>query len=265
MPDDRFTYDSLRRALGQQPFRFYERVTSTQDLARDWALSDPDLPSGALVIAEEQTAGRGRQGRAWHTPPGAALALSMILRPHLTPDQLPRMTMLGGVAVAAMLSPLLGDAVALKWPNDVLIRGRKVCGILSEATWEGDRMGPIVLGIGINVRVDFAGTDLEGRATSLETELGRPVDRHTLLANLVGHLLHWSRRVQDPILIDVWRGWLKTLGRRVTVYPQLDGGAAFEGLAEAVDDSGALIVRLDSGEQRRIIAADVALVETSQP
>lgn len=258
---DWFSYDSLRQALGQHPFRFYERAASTQDLARDWALAEPDLPPGALVIAEEQTAGRGRQGRAWQTPPGAALALSMILQPHLAPEQLPRVTMLGGVAVAATLSPLLGDAVALKWPNDVLIRGRKVCGILSEATWDGDRMGPVVIGIGLNVRVPFEGTNLASYATSLETELGEPVNRHALLANLVGHLLHWSRRIHDPALIQVWRGWLKTLGRRVTVYPQLDGSAPFEAVAETVDDNGALWVRLDSGEQRRIIAADVGLAE----
>lgn len=259
---DLFTYDSLRQALGQQPFRFYERVTSTQDLAREWASSDPDLPAGAVVIAEEQTAGRGRQRRAWRTPPGQALALSMILRPHLIPEQLPRVTMLGGVAVAATLSPLLEDALALKWPNDVLIHGRKVCGILSEAIWEGDRLGPVVIGIGLNVRVDFSHTHLAGYATSLETELGHPVSRHTLLANLVGHLLHWSRRVHDPALVEVWRGWLKTLGRRVTVYPQAEGSESYEAVAEAVDDLGALIVRLDSGEKRRILAADVGLVQS---
>jgi len=258
---DLFTYESLRQALGQHPFRFYERVASTQDLARDWALAEPDLPSGALVIADEQTAARGRQGRVWRTPPGAALALSMILAPHLAPEQLPRVTMLGGVAVAATLSPLLGDAVALKWPNDVLIGARKVGGILSETVWEGDRMGPVVIGIGINIRVDFSGTELAQSATSLEAELGHSVSRHALLANLVGHLLHWSQRIHEPALVDVWRGWLKTLGRRVTVYPQLDGSAAYQAVAEAVDDSGALLVRLDSGEQRRILAADVGLTE----
>lgn len=259
---DLFTYESLRQALGQQPFRFYERVASTQDLARDWALSEPELPAGALVIAEEQTAGRGRQRREWRTPPGQALALSMILRPHLVPEQLPRVTMLGGVAVAATLSPLLSDALALKWPNDVLVRGRKLCGILSEAVWEGDRMGPVVIGIGLNVRVDFARTDLAGYATSLESELGQPVNRHALLANLVGHLLHWSQRIHDPTLVEVWRGWLKTLGRRVTVYPQTDGSASYEAVAETVDDLGALIVRLDNGDQRRILAADVGLAES---
>jgi len=258
----RFTYESLRSALGQHPFRFYERVTSTQDLAREWALSDPDLPAGALVIAEEQTAGRGRQGRVWRTPPGTAIAFSMILRPHLTPEQLPRVTMLGGVAVAATLGPLLGDALALKWPNDVLIRGKKVSGILSEAVWEGDRLGPVVIGIGINVRVDFSGTDLANVATSVETELGQRVSRHTILANLVGHLRDWSHRLHDPALVELWRASLKTLGRRVTVYPQLDGSAAYEAFAEDVDDNGALIVRLDSGEQRRILAADVGLKES---
>lgn len=144
----------------------------------------------------------------------------------------------------------------------MLVRGRKLCGILSEAVWEGDRMGPVVIGIGLNVRVDFARTDLAGYATSLESELGQPVNRHALLANLVGHLLHWSQRIHDPTLVEVWRGWLKTLGRRVTVYPQTDGSASYEAVAETVDDLGALIVRLDNGDQRRILAADVGLVES---
>lgn len=259
----RLTYESLHSALGQHPFRFYERVSSTQDLARDWALSDPDLPAGALVIAEEQTAGRGRQGRAWRTPPGTALAFSMLLRPHVAPEQLPRVTMLGGVAVAATLTPLLGDALALKWPNDVLIGGRKVCGILSEAVWEGDRLGPVVIGIGINVRVDFSDTDLAGYATSIETELGQRVSRHAILANLVGHLIDWSHRLHDPALVEAWRASLKTLGRRVTVYPQTDRSAPYEATAEDVDEAGALLVRLDTGEQRRILAADVGLTESS--
>jgi len=110
--------------------------------------------------------------------------------------------------------------------------------------------------------MSFEGTSLAGRATSLETELGEPVNRHALLANLVGHLLHWSRRVHDPALVEVWRGWLKTLGRRVMVYPQLDGSAPYQAVAEAVDDNGALWVRLDDGERRRILAADVGLAES---
>lgn len=259
---DRFSTESLRRALGARPFRFYERVESTQDVAREWALSDPALPNGAVVIAEEQIAGRGRGGRAWIAPPGSSLMCSVVLHPHVVPERLPRLTIAGGLAVARTLAPLLPEgALALKWPNDVLVNGRKLCGILTEATWTGDQLGPVILGIGLNVRVDFAGTELAGVATSLEAELGRPVDRHALLANLLGHMYRQAARIHEPALIDEWRRWLRTLGRRVTVYPQAEGAEPYSATAEDVDDTGALFVRLDTGEQRRIVAADVGLAE----
>ena len=161
-----------------------------------------------------------------------------------------------------LLAPLLPEgALALKWPNDVLVNGRKICGILTEATWIGDQLGPVILGIGLNVRADFAGTELEGVATSLEPELERPVDRHVLLANLLGHVFRQAARAGEPALIDDWRRWLGTLGRRVTVFPQVGDSEAYQGIAEDVDDSGALFVRLDTGERRRIVAADVGLAE----
>mgnify|MGYP003940803489 FL=1 len=260
---DRFSTESLRRALGARPFKFYERVESTQDIAREWALADPNLPNGAVVIAEEQTAGRGRQGRRWVSPPGSSVMCSVVLRPHIAPERLPRLTIAGGLAVVQTLLPILPpDAIALKWPNDVLVNGRKVCGILTEATWTGDQLGAVILGIGLNVRVNFAGTELEGIAGSLEPELGRPVDRHALLANLLGHVYRQATRVHDPALIDDWRRWLRTLGRRVTVFPQAEESEAYPATAEDVDDTGALIVRLDTGERRRIVAADVGLAET---
>jgi BirA family transcriptional regulator, biotin operon repressor / biotin---[acetyl-CoA-carboxylase] ligase len=259
---DRFSTESLRRALGARPFKFYERVESTQDIAREWALSDPALPNGTVVIAEEQTAGRGRGGRAWISPPGSSLMCSIVLRPRVAPERLPRLIIAGGLAVTQTVGPLLPEgALALKWPNDVLVKGRKLCGILTEATWTGNQLGPVILGIGLNVRVDFAGTALEGVATSLEAELGRAVDRHVLLATLLGHVTRQAARVDEPALLDEWRRSLGTLGRRVAVFPQVGDVEAYHATAVDVDDTGALIVRLDTGEQRRVVAADVGLAE----
>jgi BirA family biotin operon repressor/biotin-[acetyl-CoA-carboxylase] ligase len=262
---DHFTPASLRAALGTRPFRFHEQVESTQDIAREWARHDPPAPSGAVVIAEEQSAGRGRQGRVWLSPPESGIMCSIVLRPHIAPERLPRVTMAGGIAVAETLDAFLPGGVALKWPNDVLIEGRKVSGILTEATWIGDRLGAVILGIGINIRVDFEGTDLAGSATSLETELGRRVDRHVVLANLLGHVYTWMERIGEPALVNTWKHWLGTLGKRVTVYvnPRAEHSDSFEGIAEAVEDDGALLVRLESGEVRRIVAADVGLAENS--
>ncbi len=261
--DDHFTGQNLRAALGERPFRFYEQVDSTQDVAREWALSDPDLPGGAVVIAEDQTAGRGRQGRAWIAPPGSSIMCSVVLRPHIVPEHLPRVTMVGGVAVDDTLASLLPGRVAIKWPNDLLVGGKKICGILSEATWIGERLVAVILGIGINVRVDFSGTELAGVATSIEAELGRAIDRRVMLANLLGHVYTWAERINEPALFETWRSRLGTLGKRVTVYTEPDKrhSPSYTGVAESVDNDGALIVRLDSGEQRRVRAADVGLAE----
>jgi BirA family biotin operon repressor/biotin-[acetyl-CoA-carboxylase] ligase len=262
MPD-RLTPHTLRAALGERPFRCFDAVGSTQDVARDWALADPPAPDGAVVIAEAQTAGRGRQGRPWYSPPGSALLLSAIYRPALAPEYVQRVTMAGGLALADVLSPLLGDAFALKWPNDGLARGQKLCGILCEATWLGDRLAAVVVGIGLNVRADFRGTDLAANATSLETALGRPADRLALLAALLPRLDYWVARAADPAIVAVWRARLGTLGRRVTVYtaPGQFPSPSYSGVAEDVDEAGALLVRLESGEIRRVLAGDVALGE----
>ncbi|WP_162909467.1 biotin--[acetyl-CoA-carboxylase] ligase [Aggregatilinea lenta] len=260
---DRFTSDSLRMALGHRPFRFYEVTTSTQDKARAWAVDDPQLPGGAVVIAEEQQKGRGRQGRQWLSPPESSIMCSIVLQPHIVPEQLPRVTMVGAVAVAETLGTILPDEVALKWPNDVLVHGRKICGILAEATWLGNRLNAVILGIGLNVRTDFTGTDLETVATSVEQELGRAVDRHLILANLLHHVDSWVRRIEQPALFDTWQRQLNTLGKRVTVFPQQEEGQPYEGVAESVDENGALMVRLESGTLRRVLAADVGLREGS--
>ncbi len=261
MSTDHFTPQSLRMALGHRPVRFFDVTSSTQDKARDWVTDDPQLPSGAVVIAEEQQKGRGRQGRQWISPPGSSIMCSVILQPHIVPEHLQRVTMVGAVAVAETLGAILPDEVALKWPNDVLVNGRKICGILAEATWLGNRLNAVILGIGLNVRVDFAGTDLEDVATCIEAELGRPVDRHLILANLLRHVDNWTRRIEQPALFDTWRDWLKTLGKRVTVFPQIEEGQPYDGIAEAVDENGALLVRLDSGDLRHVLAADVGLRE----
>lgn len=258
-----FTTESLRAALGERPFKFFERVGSTQDIARDWALDARDpAPQGAAVIAEEQTAGRGRQGRAWFSPPGSSVMVSVVLRPDLPPERIPRCTMVGGLGVMETLRPLLGEAVALKWPNDVLVRGKKLCGVLAEATWIGSQLGAVIVGIGINVRTPFDET-LVQVATSLEAELGRTVDRHNLLRDLLARIDHWAAQVNDPALFAAWRAQLGTLGKRVTVYtePSVFPSPHYSGVAESVDADGALLVRLDSGEVRRVLAADVGLAE----
>jgi len=239
----------LAERMGSRPYQFYPIIPSTMDVARDWLREG--APHGALVLADEQTAGRGRLNRQWQTPPDSALAMSVILR--VAPATLPQVTMLGALAVAEALDKLGVQEVGIKWPNDVLIAGRKVCGILVEVDWDGIALRGVIMGLGINIALDFTGTELEGQATSIQTALGRPVDRMDVLTEIVyGIDTRWAL-LGSSTLLKAWKSRLVTLGRRVTVHAPY----SFTGIAEDVDDDGALWVRDEEGFRRRVLAGDV--------
>lgn len=237
--------ERLRQALGTREFRYLPDALSTQDIAKQWL---PDAPSGAVVVADSQRGGRGRGTRTWVTPQGQAVAVSVILRPDVSaPGQV---TMLGCLAAAEVLDDLGVPGVTIKWPNDVQIHERKVCGVLPEAVWFGNRLQGVILGIGLNVRVDFAGTELEATAISVEPALGRSVDRTELIRQMMERIDHWAARLGSPALFDVWRARLVTIGREVTIN-------GVNGVAEDVDADGALLVRDGSGTLHRMLAGDV--------
>ena len=240
----------LAHTLQDRPFRYFEQIGSTNDEALAWA--QDGAPAGAVVIADEQTRGRGRQGRMWVAPPGTSVMFSVVLRPG--PDDLSRLTMLGAVAVSDTLIALDVGDVTIKWPNDVRVGGLKICGVLPETAWVNERLAGVVLGIGLNVSVDFAGTPLETTATSIESALGDPIDRLAVLARLLGAVDDWSQRLGSAALFDAWRGRLDTLGRAVSI---ANGGEVVEGVAERVDEQGALLVRVDDGALRRVVAGDL--------
>jgi BirA family transcriptional regulator, biotin operon repressor / biotin---[acetyl-CoA-carboxylase] ligase len=254
MADGLLNEARLRAALGARPFRFEAQTGSTNDIARQWALAG--APPGSVVLTEEQSAGRGRFGRAWSALPGTALLMSMILRPRVSQEHLPRLTMVGAVSVADVLDDLAPGQVSLKWPNDVHLAGRKVAGILPEAIWQGEQLAAVILGIGLNVRVDFANTPLAERAISIETVTGTPVDRATLLDKLLRRIEHWSPYLGDSSLVEAWRARLETLGRRVTA---MGAGDAISGQAVGVDENGALLLQSGDGAVHRVIAGEVTL------
>ena len=231
-----------------RPFRYYACVDSTNDLAKAWLASG--APAGAVVIADEQTRGRGRMGRVWRTPPGTALALSLILKPARA--SLPRLTMVAALGVDDLVRDCGCADAGIKWPNDVLVNGLKVSGILPEAVWEGDRLWGAVLGIGVNVRLDFSGSALSRSAISLEHVLGRRLDRAQLVGMLLGRLDHWYRQIESPALVAAWKSRLSTLYRRVEV-----GGIS--GLAIDVTADGALCIRDDAGRLHQARAGDLTL------
>jgi BirA family biotin operon repressor/biotin-[acetyl-CoA-carboxylase] ligase len=190
-------------------------------------------------------------GRVWHTPAGVALAVSIILRPD--PEELSAIGMAGAVSVAELCLAYDLPDVTIKWPNDVRVGGKKVCGILPEAVWVGDELIGAILGIGVNVRVSFTG-ELAQTATNLEMAASRTLDRAQLAADLIGRVVYWSRHFSGEMLFQRWRALLDTPGNVVRI-------GNLEGLAVDVDRSGALLLQRQDGQVERVIAGDVMLVE----
>ncbi|MFI5078023.1 MAG: biotin--[acetyl-CoA-carboxylase] ligase [Vicinamibacteria bacterium] len=232
------------------------RVESTQAVA--FALAAGGSPDRTVVIAEAQSAGRGRRGRTWHDEPGASLLTSIILRPRLTPARLPMLSLAAGIAVAEAVERVTGLAPRLKWPNDVLVDGRKLAGILLEsrigtASLDAGAAPLVVLGIGVNLAQRAFPAELAERATSVHLATGRTVQADALLSALLEALDAWRARLETeggaPIR-ERWRSLADTLGRRVTI----DG---VSGIAVDVDDDGALIVA-DGPTRHRVVAGEVA-------
>ncbi len=239
------------RLLGRR--LIYEpTVASTMDVAREEA--EAGCPEGIVVLADEQTKGRGRLGRTWVSPPGDNLYLTVVLRP--SPARLRRLSIVGALAVVEAIEDVTGLRAAVKWPNDIQLSGNKVAGILIESEVVGDEVRFALVGTGINVNLDVSQIeDIRDIATSLAAELGRPVSRERLLAAFL-------RRLEDlylapPEAEDAYRLWkarLETLGRRVRVQ---FGEMAEEGVAEDAADDGSLVLRRDDGSSVRIEAGDV--------
>ncbi|MDY7039945.1 MAG: biotin--[acetyl-CoA-carboxylase] ligase [Chloroflexota bacterium] len=252
-PTDAIEWESSKGLIGRRVVA-YPRVGSTNDEAK--RLAEAGEPEGTLVIADEQTAGRGRLQRTWWAPAGTALLMSLILRPELAPHQAQRLTMLCSLAICDAITEVTGLTTAVKWPNDVLLRGRKVCGILTDLGIEGSRLVYAVVGMGINVNVNFhAAGELASTATSLAQELGHEVSRAELLrAILIGLEERYTRlRAGDSPHVE-WTARLATVGQQVTIATST---GQLSGVAEGVDADGALLLRDDNGALRRILAGDV--------
>jgi BirA family biotin operon repressor/biotin-[acetyl-CoA-carboxylase] ligase len=224
------------------------RVESTQAVA--FTLAADGASDRTVVVAEAQTAGRGRRGRTWHDEPGASLLASIILRPRLLPARLPMLSLAAGIAVAETLERVTGVTPRLKWPNDVLVGGRKLAGILLESRLSA--LPLVVLGVGVNLTQRAFPPTLAERATSVRLATGREIEPDALLGPLLEALDLWRARLETeggaPIL-ERWRALADTLGRRVSI----DG---VSGVAVDVDEDGALIV-LDGDARRRVVAGEV--------
>jgi len=256
----RFELETIQQALTTsvlgREVHFWPAIGSTMDAARQ--LADDGAPEGTLCLTDEQTAGRGRLQRSWWAPPGTSLLMTLILRPDLAPGQAQRLVMVCSLAVCEAIREVTGLVARVKWPNDVLIGGRKVCGILTELGITGSKLDYVLVGMGINVNVDFAQSpEMMSSPTSLRMETGHDVLRLKLLIALLTAI---ERRYEDlrqgRFDQDEWASHLETIGREVTVS---SGEERWHGLATGVDKDGALLIRLPDGGVQRVLAGDVTL------
>lgn len=251
--------DSLRTKRFGRTILFSHKVDSTNKWARE--LARCGACEGTVVIAETQRKGYGRLGRRWVSPSGG-LWFSLILRPKLRSTEAVKLTFVAGLAVAKVLREMFDLRAETKWPNDVLVNGRKICGILTEMNMTGEAVNFVVVGIGVNVNFDVEKVfprQLKEVAVSLENELGRKVQLENLFRALVESLEDlyelFIKEGFDPVL-EEWKNYAGFLGHQVEVTSPTE---KMSGLALDVDSEGALVLQLEDGIIRRVFVGDVSL------
>jgi BirA family biotin operon repressor/biotin-[acetyl-CoA-carboxylase] ligase len=251
--------DAAAPALGEfARLRHVAEIDSTNDVAL--SLAGAGAPQGTSILADRQRSGRGRRGRAWFSPAGAGLYLSVIVRPHVPAHALPLVTLGAGVAAADAVRATTGLPIELKWPNDLVIGRpwRKLAGVLCETAGAGSRVDAVVIGIGINLLTAAYPPDIAGRATSIEAEMGRPIER----APLVVHLLVGLRRIVQTLydgraeaVCAEWRTFARA-GLQGAPVRWYDQDRERRGRASDIDVDGALLIDT-GGRVERIVAGEV--------
>ena len=234
----------------------YKETASTNDAAHDLAMAGEK--EGAIVIAESQTAGRGRMGRKWASPKSKGAYFSVILRPDILPKEVPCITLFSALSVAKTIREMLNLAAFIKWPNDVLIDSQKICGVLTEMNAETDRINFVIIGIGININTKKE--ELPRGATSIMEASGKELSRVEVVRSIFKNLDKYYKLFNSGHIsgiIKEYKEFSNFLGTRVQVTYH---DTKIEGYAADVDEDGALILRMDSGLNERILAGDVLML-----
>lgn len=248
-----------RRRIGRS-IQVFQETSSTNDVVE--RLARDGVEEGAVVLAESQTRGRGRMGRRWESPSGCGLWFSVLLRPRIPLGASTQLTVMAAVAAARAIGQASGLEPEIKWPNDLHLRGRKCGGILLELGAESDQIHHVILGMGIDVNLSASEipSQLRSIATSLSLESGRRIDRPALAARLLEELdlaYHDVLEGRFGTIADEWERRCTTLGRWVSIRV---GPREIHGLAEALDEQGALLLRTEHGRLERIIGGEVSLL-----
>jgi len=241
----------------EQRIHYFPEIGSTMDAARE--LARKGAGEGTIVIAEAQAHGRGRLSREWLSPKGG-IYFTLILRPSISPAYAPRINLMASVAVAATIRKLFGLKAELKWPNDVLIEGRKVCGILAEMDAEMDVVNFVNVGIGINANTSVP--QFEKTATSLKDTLGREISRKEFLSVLLGEIERRQALLMEADLLEEWKKLSGTLNKYVRI---LSLGEVIVGRAIDIDTTGALIIRKRNGSLKKALAGDCIHLKEEAP
>lgn len=247
------------KIFGRQEIVCFDQTDSTNIRAREMAVTG--APEGTVIIADTQTAGRGRKGRWWHSPENGGIYMSLVLRPQLSPADAPRITLMTAVALVEALAAFTDTAVQIKWPNDLLTNQKKICGILTEISTEMDMVEYVIVGIGMNVnmRADAFTGSLENIATSLCIETGQTFDRSkvvkTILEKFEKTYNLFNTRGFEPI-IEQWKTLSNIIGKTISIDVL---GKLQQGRVLDVDNSGVLIMEDPHGNVHRFYSGDVIL------
>lgn len=247
------------------PKRIYkEKTESTNEDIRLLAMQGEE--EGTVVIAQEQTAGKGRRGRTWQTQPGTSLLFSLLLRPQMTPDKAPQVTLLMAMAVAKSVSQMTGLEAMIKWPNDVVVRSKKICGILTEMQVKDGGIDFVVIGTGVNVNQMQIPEELRQSATSLRMECARrkaaadEISREELFDKILGHFNAYyacfCKTGDLSVLMDEYNEHLVSKNREVRV---LDPKGEFTGISKGINEKGELLVALPDGKVEAVYAGEVSV------
>ncbi len=249
---DEIAYGLGNKLIGTKIFS-YETLDSTNDAA--FKLGEQGVAEGACVFSEHQKKGRGRLGRSWVGPKGKSILLSVLLRPKIAPSQAAKITLTAAVSLVKAVKKMTGQTLGIKWPNDIVHKDKKVCGILTEMSGEADRLNFVVVGIGVNV--NSSSKDLPPGSASLKEVAGYELSRVTVAQEFLRQLELDMAHLKKGLFSDLAKDWEEfsaTTGRRVTA-TLLD--RKIHGLATGIDSDGALWIRKDNGLQEKIISGDI--------
>ena len=237
---------------------YYDEIDSTNNRAKE--AGDNKAPHGTLFVADMQVAGKGRRGRVWQSPAGSSIYMTILLYPEISPLKAPQLTLVMAIAVAEGIKAVTGLDTKIKWPNDIVVNGRKICGILTEMSTEIDYINHVVIGAGINVNQDEFPEDIRKTASSLKMELGQQVKRSELIAAIMKSFeKDYEIFIQTEDLSglqELYNSMLVNLDRDVKV---LEPGNEYEAHALGINKTGELIVRTPEGEEKDIYAGEVSV------